>query len=56
MNKKFLVAWLVLFILYMAGGFVVHEVLLHDDYALSHTTLQVDFEGGELLSIEPACD
>jgi hypothetical protein len=33
MNKKFLVAWLVLFILYMAGGFVVHEVLLHDDYA-----------------------
>jgi hypothetical protein len=33
MNKKFLVAWLVLFVLYMAGGFIVHELLLHDDYA-----------------------
>jgi hypothetical protein len=33
MNKKFLVAWLVLFILYMAGGYIVHELLLHDDYA-----------------------
>ena len=32
MNKKFLVAWLVMFVLYMAGGFVVHGVLLHDDY------------------------
>jgi len=32
MNKKFLVAWLVLFILYFAFGFIVHGVLLHDDY------------------------
>ena len=32
MNKKFLVAWLVLFIVYFACGFVVHGVLLHDDY------------------------
>ncbi len=32
MNKKFLVAWLVLFVLYMAGGIVIHGVLLHDDY------------------------
>ena len=33
MNKKFFIAWLVLFIVYMAGGFVVHGTLLHDDYA-----------------------
>ena len=33
MNKKFLVAWLVLFILYFAGGGLIHGVLLHDDYA-----------------------
>ena len=33
MNKKFLVAWLVLFVLYMAGGIVIHGMLLHDDYA-----------------------
>ena len=32
MNKKFLVAWLVMFILYFAFGFIVHGVLLHDDY------------------------
>jgi hypothetical protein len=32
MNKKFLVAWLVLFILYFLGGFVIHGVLLKADY------------------------
>jgi hypothetical protein len=31
-NKKFLIAWLVMFIAYMAGGFIVHAVLLHEDY------------------------
>ena len=33
MNKKFLIAWLLTFMLWMAGSFVVHGVLLHDDYA-----------------------
>jgi hypothetical protein len=33
MNKKFLIAWLVLFIVYFAGGYLVHGFLLHDDYA-----------------------
>lgn len=28
------------------------ERLLHDDFALEHTTLQVDHEGGELLDLE----
>ena len=32
MNKKFLIAWLVMFVLYMAIGIVVHGVLLKDDY------------------------
>lgn len=32
MDKKFLVAWLVLFVLYMAGGMIIHGVLLHEDY------------------------
>jgi hypothetical protein len=32
MNKKFLVAWLVLFVLYMAGGIVIHGILLSADY------------------------
>jgi hypothetical protein len=33
MNKRFLTAWLIVFIAWMAGSFVVHGVLLHDDYA-----------------------
>ena len=33
MNKRFLTAWLIVFIAWMAGSFVVHGVLLHADYA-----------------------
>jgi hypothetical protein len=33
MNKKFIIAWIVVFIVWMAGSFVVHGVLLHEDYA-----------------------
>ena len=32
MNKRFAIAWLVIFIAWMAGSFLVHAVLLHDDY------------------------
>lgn len=32
MNKKFVIAWVVLFIAYMAGSFVVHATLLHSEY------------------------
>ena len=32
MNKRFLIAWLVVFIVWYAGSFVVHGVLLHADY------------------------
>ncbi len=33
MNKRFLLAWIVVFVLWMAGSFVVHETLLHADYS-----------------------
>lgn len=33
MNKRFLAAWLAVFIGWMAGSFVIHGILLHDDYA-----------------------
>ena len=33
MNKRFLLAWLIVFILWMAGSFLVHGVLLGADYA-----------------------
>ena len=32
MNKKFFIAWLVLFIAWMAGDFLVHGTLLKSDY------------------------
>jgi hypothetical protein len=32
-NKKFIIAWIVIFIAWFAGSFVVHGVLLHDDYS-----------------------
>lgn len=32
MHKKFFIAWIVIFVAWMAGSFVVHGVLLRDDY------------------------
>jgi hypothetical protein len=32
MNKKFIIAWIVLFVAWLLGDFVVHAVLLHSDY------------------------
>jgi hypothetical protein len=31
-NKKFIIAWIVLFVAWLAGSFVVHGVLLRSDY------------------------
>jgi len=33
MNKRFALAWLVVFVAWFVGSFVVHGVLLHNDYA-----------------------
>jgi hypothetical protein len=33
MDKKFLIAWLAVFVVWFLGSFVVHGVLLHADYA-----------------------
>ena len=32
MDKRFLISWLVLFVVWMAGSFLVHGVLLNADY------------------------
>jgi len=32
MNKRFFIAWAVVFVVWMAGSFVVHGILLHADY------------------------
>jgi hypothetical protein len=33
MNKKFAIAWVIMFVVWMIGSFVVHGVLLHSDYS-----------------------
>jgi len=33
MNKKFIIAWVVLFVAWFVGSFVVHGTLLQSDYA-----------------------
>jgi hypothetical protein len=32
MDKKFLIAWIVIFVACFLGGFIVHGLLLHSDY------------------------
>jgi len=32
MDKRFLIAWIIIFVAWMGGSFVVHGLLLHDDY------------------------
>ncbi|MCX7177167.1 MAG: hypothetical protein NT159_25260 [Proteobacteria bacterium] len=33
MNKKFFIAWAIIFVVWMVGSFIVHGTLLHADYA-----------------------
>lgn len=33
MNKRFFIAWLVVFVVMMLGGMVIHGMLLQDEYA-----------------------
>jgi hypothetical protein len=45
MNKKFVIAWVVVFVVWMAGSFIVHGVLLHDDYLKSATLFRPEEDG-----------
>jgi hypothetical protein len=42
MSKKFFIAWIVIFIVWFAGSFVVHGVLLHDDYMKSPSLFRTE--------------
>ncbi|HLF55673.1 MAG TPA: hypothetical protein VI942_02390 [Thermoanaerobaculia bacterium] len=44
MNKRFVLAWLVLFVFWFLGSFVVHGVLLHDDYAQLPNLMRTEAE------------
>ena len=51
MNKRFLTAWLIVFIAWMAGSFVVHGVLLHDDYATLPNLFRPEAEAQQYFSL-----
>lgn len=47
MNKKFLISWVVIFVVWMAGSFVVHGVLLNADYAQIPNLMRPEAEAQE---------
>jgi len=42
MNKKFLISWIVIFVAWMLGSFVVHGVLLGADYSALTTMMRTE--------------
>ena len=45
MNKNFLITWVVLFVVWMAGSFIVHGMLLHNDYAALANLFRPEADG-----------
>jgi hypothetical protein len=50
MNKSFLVAWVVIFVLWMAGGILVHGILLGPDY-MAMGTMRPEAEQESLMGL-----
>ena len=48
MNKKFLISWVAIFVLWMLGSFAVHGVLLQSGYASLPNLFRPQDEAGEL--------
>ena len=51
MNKKLIIAWIVIFIAWFAGSFVVHGVLLHDDYMKLPTLFRPEADAQKLFPL-----
>lgn len=49
MNKKFVIAWLAVFVVWMIGGVVVHGTLLHADYGKLPNLFRADADAGRYL-------
>jgi len=45
--NKFLVGWIVLFVVWFVGSFLVHGVLLHDDYMQTSNLFRRESEAGK---------
>jgi hypothetical protein len=46
-NKNFFVAWVVVFVVWMVGSFLVHGLLLHDDYMQLTNLFRPEAEAGK---------
>ncbi len=51
MNKRFFVAWIVVFVAWMIGSFVVHGVLLHEGYAKLPNLFRTEAEAQKLFPL-----
>jgi len=51
MNKKFAVAWLAIFVVWMLGSFIVHGTLLRADYARLTNLFRPDAEAEQYLAL-----
>jgi len=51
MNKKFLISWLVIFVVWMVGSFVVHGLLLGADYAALTNIMRPEAEQQGLMHL-----
>lgn len=51
MNKRFFLAWLVVFIAWFIGSFIVHGVLLHADYAQLSNLFRQEAEAQKFLPL-----
>lgn len=49
MNKKFLISWIVIFVVWMAGSFVVHGLFLSADYAQLPNIMRTETETQSLM-------
>jgi hypothetical protein len=51
MDKRFFIAWVVIFVAWMGGSFVVHGTLLHDDYARLSGLFRPEAEAGSFFPL-----
>jgi len=47
MSKKFLIAWIVIFVAWMVGSFLVHATLLRDDYLQLPNLFRPEADAGQ---------
>jgi hypothetical protein len=47
LTKKFLIAWIVLFVVWMVGSFVIHGTLLRDDYMAMSSLFRPEADAGK---------